>query len=536
MNALKKNVDVKKNAFGCRSGLGNSLKRGTAFKLGVVSVLAILGSVCNEVVSGQEYSSSHVAWTTQDGHVAVDLSSKTLIGKSNHIRQTSTFVQDAMNDDVNSLPQYDQDLEDPSQYGTHDMDAELLDPSLEEPHTESNVSQSVTPLAPPASPTQPVEPQHSLVPSANVSSPASVLSTEVKTYPQSSVNGNNSSNARPGTFSNSASNTSLYSTNPYSRFGQTEYNPNLFNGGGNYSVNGYRQTPPEVAYGQSLCGSSCYDGQCGYGGCGVFGSLLDNTQLEAGVLSMRSPLDFEDDGNAGANLALNWGSSRPAIFGLNLQAGARATFTDYNGVSSNGFKTDDSRSQVFWTAGVYFRTPMCSDGWSGGIVYDSLIEDYYREYDLSQLRAELSYNFTNFCEIGFRGAFSLNEDWCDFLKMDDDLCVEAKATATSYYTLFLRKRFLEGAEAMIYGGATEWSEGLIGASAEAPLSDSFAIRGAASYVFPTDRGLTHREEETWNMSMGFVWYLGGNARSGVDSQRPLFDVADNGSFIQNFLR
>lgn len=523
--------------------LANAIRKPVVVKLSVMAALMLFGASNCEFSFAQQRANVQGApvsvatpWTTQDGRLVVSMnttSSKTPKRVVNRIRQTSMTVQD--DPLAGTLEDYsDVGLEDPTQYASPEMTEELQDPSdvdLIDGGVEDISSEVVEPLPTVAPSRQTVAPTNPTIqPQAPKTAP--VLSTEAQNYPQSATLSNPEPANRQGTFSNAASNAPHYSSNPYSRIGQAEYNPNQFYGGGNYSVNGYRNMPPAEAYGQSICA----DGQCGYG-CGFFGSIIQNTQLEAGAVSMRSPLDFEDSGNTGSQFAVNFGSSQPVFCGFNVQAGARGVFTDYNGAKANGFETDNSRNQLFWTAGLYFRSPAYSGGWSGGIVYDSLTENYCRDYNLSQLRAELSYNFTGFCEIGFRGAFALNEDWFDLLKLDADLRVEAKATGTSYYTMFLRKRCLEGAEFNVYGGVTEWSEGLVGATAEAPLSDSFALRGAASYVFPTERGLNDKaKEETWNISVGLAWYLGGNARNTYDSQRPLFDVADNGSFLQNFLR
>lgn len=349
--------------------------------------------------------------------------------------------------------------------------------------------------------------------------------------------------ATPGQPSQTASQNAFYggvseatrpSNNPYARIGQAEYHPSQFYGG--YAPVAGTAVPPVAAYGQNLWGEPTPNVDCqGYWGCC---GLLQNMQLEAGALSMRNPLDFEDAGNFGAQFALNWASAQPLFCGLNVQAGARATQLDFNGTAANGFETEDARTQVFWTAGVFFRAPAGCDGWSAGVVYDSLIEDYYRQYELSQLRAELSYSFGGLFDLGFRGAFALNEDDFDFLKLDDELTIEGKATATSYYTMFLRTNFDQGAQATVFGGVTEWEEAIVGATMEAPLSDSFAIKGGATYIIPTERGLGNlRDEETWNVSAGIVWYLGGGARANACGEtRPLFDVADNGTFLQNFLR
>ena len=252
---------------------------------------------------------------------------------------------------------------------------------------------------------------------------------------------------------------------------------------------------------------------------------------------MRSPIDLEDTGNTGGNFAVNWGSVRPVFGGLHVQAGVRGVFTDLNGEIANGFITDDCRSQLFWTAGLYFRANQYStEGLSMGVVYDSLREKYYRKYELSQLRTEVSYTFCGGTTIGFRGAFGLEDGMCDLVRIAPTLTIEAKAEVTDYYVGFMRWNFAQGGEASIFGGGTKSSGGIIGGSVEAPLTDCFALKCSGAYVFGKKRGLTEREEETWNMSMGLVWYLDGGARNGATSPRPLFDVADNGSFLQNFKR
>ena len=506
------------------------LRKRSVIKLGVVSALFLVGALSGKAVLAQQNMNVRnnptlvsAPWTDQGGREVVNLSQRNVrqsgTKKTTHIRQISTFSQDDYLADpmapIGGLEDYEisEDSGDWSRSSLDPSEAEVIPDSVVAPVTPAPRALDSDPVDAPQPPKNP-----------------SVLSTEVQRYPQSDELSGSSDNARrQGDFSKAVS--PAPSANPYSRIGQAEYNPNQFYGyGGNFSVNGYRNTPPAEAYGQSVCGDCC-------GGCGVLGGILRNTQLEAGAVSMRSPLDFDDMGNVGAEFAANWGSERAILGGLNIQAGARGVFTDFNGVQANGFMTDDSRSQFFWTAGVYFRAPAYSSGWSGGVVYDSVTENYYRDYELSQLRAELSYNFSNFCEIGFRGAFSLDDDWCDFLNLGPDEKVEAKATGSSYYTMFIRKRFMEGAEATFFGGATEWSEGLAGASVEAPLSECLALRGSATYVFPTERGLHDKaREESCNISVGLAWNLGGNARMGTDSQRPLFDVADNGSFLQNFLR
>lgn len=522
------------------------------------------------------------SWTSPSGRVAVDLKARSAakVGKRAQypIRQTQAltpapvaspeFAEPLLGDDDALLaPPADGELLDPtlgeslidptSDLGGESFsDGELIAPEapaptqlgtpeeiptaptrLEAPAATIDAPVSAPTPAPAPAPTPaPARQETRTVPELSESQPTPLAPAPLRSTPLVAEDAPQkpSQNGSQNAFYGGVSEQARPSNNPYARIGQAEYHPSQFYGWG-APISG-NAVPPTAAYGQNLWGEPTPNVDCpGYWGCCGF---LQNLQLETGALAMRNPLDFEDSGNFGAQFALNWASAQPLFCGLNVQAGARATQLDFNGTAANGFETSNARTQVFWTAGVFFRAPAGVDGWSAGVVYDSLIEDYYRKYELSQLRAELSYSFGGLVDIGFRGAFALNEDEFDFLRLDDELTVEATATATSYYTMFLRTNFDQGAQATVFGGVTEWNEAVVGASAEAPLSDSFAVKGGATYIIPSERGLgSLRDEETWNVSAGFVWYLGGGARANLSGgARPLFDVADNGTFLQNFLR
>ena len=512
----------------------------SALRTGFVSTLALLCSA--GFATGAYAQTATTPWIGQNGREIVDLNAKPIVSttnskvsaksakvstkkkadakRDNHIRQIRAEVLQeepwAVPGDVLDAPQA------PDVNPPFEMEPSVDPTSIDNPPI-SIGTESATPSAPSTIPQAP--------PRATIqaTSPApAYVEGEVAREPRASQS------ADTGVTRRSAPS---YSTNPYARIGQAEYNPSLFYGTAspNASINGYRNAPPAVAYGQPGvgCGSQCSDGSCG-----VFGGFFQNTQLSAGFDGMRSPLDLADTGNAGADVAVNWGSARPVFGGLHAQAGVRGVFTDLNGNLANGFFTPDCRSQIFWTAGLYFRASQYSaDGLSMGVAYDSLRDKYYRKYELDQLRAEVSYTIGGLTTFGFRGAFGLSENWCELFQVPGQPVVEAKAEATDYYVGFLRRNFAQGGEATIFGGGTKSSGGIVGGSIEAPLTDSFSLKCSGSYVFAKERGgLTKREEETWSMSMGLVWRLGGGARCASTSPQPLFDVADNGTFLQNFAR
>ncbi len=543
---IRRNKNVNPERRQVLERLASALSKRRVFKLGVIASLALAAMVgVTDALHAQQSNGLQRVqlvsnpWTSPNGRVAYQQlqSQRQHLARRNPIRQTQAVTQpqqdELLTNPLSINPDFNAPLEDPLQI----PEPTLNSAQVVEPTTQNATEQNVTAVETAASPIT-NQPKNAV---ANLKADESNAPQAIQSYPQREFLNQGRSDSSVATSNNGVYSSALprVSNNPYSRIGQAEYHPNQFyGGGGNYSVNGYRNTPPAVAYGQSLCGEPCYNG-----GCGAFGGFFQNTQLEASFAGMRSPLDLEDSGNFGGGFAINWGSVQPVLGGLHVQAGARSVFTDLHGTVANGFWRDDSRTQIFWTAGLYYRSSECGDGLSLGVVYDSMHDDYYRKVELQQIRAELSYSFMGIGEIGFRGAFGLNDDWCVLLNTPNALFV-GKAKPTDYYTMFYRKQFAQGGEAMIYGGVTKWSEGLIGVQAEAPLTDSFAIKCSGTYVFARERGgnnpldykLSKREEEAWNMSFGLVWYLGGNARNTVGSQRPLFDVADNGTFLQNFLR
>ncbi|MGI6401432.1 MAG: DUF6666 family protein [Thermoguttaceae bacterium] len=496
-----------------RNLLTNALRRHNVLTAGFVSALALLGcaNFASESYAQQtrHTQAASTPWTGQNGREIIDLNARPAASPT----PKKDVAKKAPSKPKNYIRQIQAEI--PRQ--------DLFGGGLEE--LPDNPVFDSAPLEDPTS-----------IPAPLTEAPRNVIKTPevAPNYPQGEVARQTA--AAPARTEARLEAPNAYSANPYSQIGQAEYNPGYFYGTAapNASINGYRNTAPAIAYGQNPLG--CGD-PCQQGCYGLFGGFFENTQLGAGFDAMRSPLDLEDAGNYGADFSLNWASPQAIIGGFHLQAGARGVFTDFNGVEANGFTTGASRNQFFWTAGAYYRANQyAAEGLSLGVVYDSVRDTYYRKYELQQMRTELSYMFGGTLTIGFRGAFGLDNDWCDLLKLDEDLVIEAKASASDYYTGFMRWAFAQGGEATIYGGATQHSEGLIGGSVEAPISDSFTLKFSGLYVFPTDRGLTHREEETWSMSMGLVWYVGGGARNTACSPRPLFDVADNTSFLQNFDR
>ncbi|HEU0067745.1 MAG TPA: DUF6666 family protein, partial [Nitrospiraceae bacterium] len=158
-------------------------------------------------------------------------------------------------------------------------------------------------------------------------------------------------------------------------------------------------------------------------------------------------------------------------------------------------------------------------------------------YEVTQLRGEASWVFPCAHELGFWFTAALDEDTATST-FDRPRAFETDTfEPIDLYAFFYRHRFADasGAQARFYAGFTGDSDGLIGGDLRLPLSCDFSLECAFTYLVPEEATaavpIGGHQEEAWNVSIGFVWYPG--ARTAIDNDyfRPLFNVADNGSFI-----
>ena len=159
--------------------------------------------------------------------------------------------------------------------------------------------------------------------------------------------------------------------------------------------------------------------------------------------------------------------------------------------------------------------------------------------DVAQIRSELSYVF-GYHEFGYWGAQNiLNQNSFLLPRQTNPIT----GTSVDFYSAFYRLHFGDANEWRFWGGATSTGDGIIGSSIRAPMSRSFGIEGAFTYLIPKEQttvtigGLGSSASfnpAAWNLSVNFVYYPAGRSRRGLASPyRPLFDVADNGSLIRS---
>lgn len=255
------------------------------------------------------------------------------------------------------------------------------------------------------------------------------------------------------------------------------------------------------------------------------GNWLDRVDLFAGVQGFTGPANRGGVGSFGFYEGANWGAPVGCLpWELGSQFGARWTQSHFGGSDFS----DSTRDQVFVTGGLFRRADW---GLQGGVVIDYLRDQWYFDNELVQLRGEVSWINPCAHEFGFRFATNI-QDSLSLSTVDRVDLVEEWVT-TDLYTFFYRRSFEDcGATGSLFVGFSGSSDAVIGANADVPLSDRWALRSGFTYLIPeeTSPGLGYLEE-SWNVSTGLVFYPGCRTARGKDYNHPLFNVADNGSML-----
>jgi hypothetical protein len=262
------------------------------------------------------------------------------------------------------------------------------------------------------------------------------------------------------------------------------------------------------------------------------------------MFSAQSPIADQPNSSFGFHGGANWGFHLPCSSPeIAFQLGALFTSSNYDGE----FSTFDKRTQTFVTGGIYRRVDW---GLQGGLVIDYLNDEWYADHQLIQLRGELSWVFQNCFEFGFNFAGGTKTSQSDAIynAVSPDQLYSETREALDTYRFFARQRLQRGGEGRIYAGWTEDGDGLVGADVTLPISCDWGVRGAFTYVSPKDdlvgRPLdpippgtnVNFDNELWNVGVSLIWYPGGFDETFCKYNRPLFNVADNGSFLQKINR
>lgn len=241
----------------------------------------------------------------------------------------------------------------------------------------------------------------------------------------------------------------------------------------------------------------------------------------AGVQGFKGPYDFQlgtQDAAANGNFGFHEGVNLAmpfACYDLGLQLGVQATQTQLEGSDLGS----ESRNQFFLTFGGFHRTMA---GLQYGVVFDWLHDSYGAidtEADLYQLRGELGLVNCNGNELGVWAAVGLEGAATDNFE------------ALDQYAVFYRMTLARGGDARVWGGFTGEGDGIIGLDGISPISERFSAMVNFNYLIPGDSS-TALVDESWNIGLTLVFHLHPQSKC-FDPHRPLFGVANNGTFFQH---
>ena len=294
------------------------------------------------------------------------------------------------------------------------------------------------------------------------------------------------------------------------------------------------------------CGGDCCQPDC----CGQWNSCgpvspccllpcvpVNGLEFFAGVQGFTGPLNRGGSGSFGFHEGFNFGV--PTCGCLAWQIGANTTQCNFEG----NFLTDDSRNQVFLTGGLYRRVDW---GIQGGLVVDYLHDEWDYEADLLQLRGEISWRYCCIHEIGFWFTAGVNDADNLTLRLPvqgstpgiDIVTGQGTVEVNDLYAFFYRRQFACGGEGRAFGGFTANDQGLVGADLLLPINHCWSARAGFLYVTPDGNETENRPdfiEESWNVAISLVWTPCPRQPCVPNYCRPLFNVADNGSFLTRLI-
>ncbi len=286
-------------------------------------------------------------------------------------------------------------------------------------------------------------------------------------------------------------------------------------------------------YDSGGCGcGDCNAGGCGggCGGCAKCGHglpFLGRVELFAGTHGFTGAVNRGESGSFGFHEGLNWSRPLWRLTGglVTGQLGFRATQSNLSGTALS----NDDRHQFFLTGGFFRRSDW---GLQGGLVFDYLSDNFYEELSLTQLRGELSWKFPCHHELGFWFTAQTRDDGVSSAFNNQLQDPGSDWQSTDIFAFFYRRQFWKpGSEGRLYVAVTGTSDAVLGGDLRVPLTPQLTLRNTVTYLIPNESDtLLGPANEAWNVAMTLVWTPGCGG-CGFDYARPLFDVADNGSFI-----
>ena len=258
------------------------------------------------------------------------------------------------------------------------------------------------------------------------------------------------------------------------------------------------------------------------------GKLTDNLTVFMGLEGSKQPQDLGINANMGARLGVNLGLPISRRNNIGAQIGVAFNLSDA-AVHVLDQVTDVSRrTQMFVTGGVFQRA---SNGvkWAGG--FDLQYADYYDTFWLGQLRGQAGKMLNDRHEVGAWATVDLMGADAEVADTGIAVRLDPIGQINGYWAHF----WPSGGRTAVWGGMAAGHDNIVltvseeprsdwvlvyGAALEVPLSDRFAIAGAANFLTPTATG-------TVDAFLGVVWSPGGGMMKGGGAFRPMMPLGNN---------
>lgn len=271
-------------------------------------------------------------------------------------------------------------------------------------------------------------------------------------------------------------------------------------------------------------------------GAGQQGGRFDNLSLFVGPDGSKQPQDLGINANMGIRFAANLGLPLHERSNLGMQVGMAVNLSDAAVHVLDQVEGTSRRTQTYLTLGVFQRT---TQKWNWGAGYDVLFQNYYDSFQLGQWRGQVGYSLTDRNEVGAWFAKSAQGS-------DGEMGgTPVRLDSISQINGYTRITWTNWAQTAVWVGVASGHHNVVwvfpdnsrdshtlvyGADLFVPLSDRFALTGAANFLTPTSTG-------TVDAYLGVAFYPGKGAFRAVrNTFAPLLSVANNPSFSVNLQR
>ncbi len=220
---------------------------------------------------------------------------------------------------------------------------------------------------------------------------------------------------------------------------------------------------------------------------------------------------------------------------VSWQFGMRSVHSNFDGhpVSKTG------REQTFVTTGFYRRVDY---GLQFGCVADFLNQDWFLQTKVRQLRGDVAWVYPSGKMFGFRFAYNTKTDGEIYdieFDVTDNISIESSvnenASTLNNYRFYYQYMAPCGGTAEYFAGWSDRHNGILGVNWDVPLKDFISVKTGFTYMKSDDDTINidfgGDGQDSWNLYTGCVYRPRGRGWYRC-YDKPLFNVADNGSMIQ----